>query len=145
MLRAAARVPAAGAVAARHVRVVAGAGARAYASSKDLKFGDEGRARMLEGVNKLADAVAVTLGPKGRNVLIEQAFGGPKITKDGVTVAKAVELKDRVRLDLWEKKCAYDDARSLPTSVRALSRTSPTRPTTRPVMVRMNAWSLHAC
>lgn len=64
---------------------------RAYA--KDVKFGDEARAKMLQGVDVLADAVAVTLGPKGRNVIIEQSWGSPKITKDGVTVAKAVELK----------------------------------------------------
>jgi chaperonin GroEL len=50
---------------------------------------------MLEGVNKVADAVQVTLGPKGRNVIIDQAYGAPKITKDGVTVAKAIELADR--------------------------------------------------
>ena len=61
--------------------------------AKDVKFGDEARARMLAGVDILADAVAVTLGPKGRNVIIEQSWGSPKITKDGVTVAKAVELK----------------------------------------------------
>merc|ERR1719158_1939279 len=50
---------------------------------------------MLAGANKLADAVAVTLGPRGRNVVIEQSFGAPKVTKDGVTVAKAIELKDK--------------------------------------------------
>ena len=61
--------------------------------AKDVKFGDEARAKMLAGVDILADAVAVTLGPKGRNVIIEQSWGSPKITKDGVTVAKAVELK----------------------------------------------------
>ena len=49
---------------------------------------------MLEGVNRLSKAVSVTLGPKGRNVVIEQTFGAPKITKDGVTVAKAIEFKD---------------------------------------------------
>jgi chaperonin GroEL len=64
---------------------------RSYA--KDVKFGDEARAKMLQGVDVLADAVAVTLGPKGRNVIIEQSWGSPKITKDGVTVAKAMELK----------------------------------------------------
>lgn len=64
---------------------------RTYA--KDVKFGDSARAKMLQGVDVLADAVAVTLGPKGRNVIIEQSWGSPKITKDGVTVAKAVELK----------------------------------------------------
>jgi chaperonin GroEL len=61
--------------------------------AKDVKFGDDARAKMLQGVDVLADAVAVTLGPKGRNVIIEQSWGSPKITKDGVTVAKAVELK----------------------------------------------------
>ncbi|CAK0853117.1 unnamed protein product [Prorocentrum cordatum] len=51
---------------------------------------------MLAGANRLADAVAVTLGPKGRNVVIEQSFGAPKVTKDGVTVAKAIEFRDKV-------------------------------------------------
>ncbi|KAK7679695.1 chaperonin [Cerrena zonata] len=64
-------------------------------SHKELKFGVEGRAALLKGVNTLADAVSVTLGPKGRNVLIEQAFGSPKITKDGVTVAKSINLEDK--------------------------------------------------
>ena len=59
------------------------------------RFGAEVRAEMLKGVNVLADAVAVTMGPKGRNVVIESSWGSPKITKDGVTVAKAVELKDK--------------------------------------------------
>ncbi|CDW59388.1 chaperonin protein heat shock protein60 [Trichuris trichiura] len=67
---------------------------RAYAA-KDLRFGAEARASMLTGVDLLADAVAVTMGPKGRNVIIEQSWGSPKITKDGVTVAKAVELKEK--------------------------------------------------
>ncbi|KAH3668565.1 hypothetical protein OGAPHI_002319 [Ogataea philodendri] len=67
---------------------------RTYAH-KELKFGVEGRAALLKGVETLADAVAVTLGPKGRNVLIEQPFGAPKITKDGVTVAKSVALEDK--------------------------------------------------
>ncbi|KAI5962357.1 HSP60 [Candida pseudojiufengensis] len=66
-----------------------------HASSKELKFGVEGRAALLKGVNTLADAVSVTLGPKGRNVLIEQQFGSPKITKDGVTVAKSITLEDK--------------------------------------------------
>merc|ERR1712112_294895 len=63
--------------------------------AKDVRFGGEARADMLKGVNVLADAVAVTMGPKGRNVVIESSWGGPKITKDGVTVAKAVELQDK--------------------------------------------------
>lgn len=66
---------------------------RQYA--KDVKFGPEVRALMLQGVDILADAVAVTMGPKGRNVILEQSWGSPKITKDGVTVAKGIELKDK--------------------------------------------------
>lgn len=62
---------------------------------KELRFGVEGRAALLKGVNTLADAVSVTLGPKGRNVLIEQQFGSPKITKDGVTVARSITLEDK--------------------------------------------------
>merc|ERR1719253_1223777 len=69
--------------------------ARGMASGKDLTFGNDARAAMLMGVDKLADAVQVTLGPKGRNVVIEQSFGAPKITKDGVTVAKAIEFADK--------------------------------------------------
>lgn len=65
------------------------------ASGKDVKFGIEGRALMLQGVDLLADAVQVTLGPKGRNVILDQSFGPPKITKDGVTVAKHIEFKCR--------------------------------------------------
>lgn len=59
-------------------------------ASKDLSFSDDCRNLMLRGCDKLADAVQVTLGPKGRNVVIEQSFGAPKITKDGVTVAKSI-------------------------------------------------------
>lgn len=62
---------------------------------KDIKFAGEARQRMLEGVEILADAVGVTLGPKGRNVVIDASYGAPKITKDGVTVAKEIELKDK--------------------------------------------------
>ena len=66
----------------------------ASGSHKEIKFGDDGRAAMARGVNILAKAVSATLGPKGRNVIIEQSFGTPKITKDGVTVAKAISLAD---------------------------------------------------
>ena len=62
---------------------------------KDVKFGSDARSRMLEGVDILANAVKVTLGPKGRNVVLEKSFGAPRITKDGVTVAKDIELKDK--------------------------------------------------
>jgi chaperonin GroEL len=63
--------------------------------AKQLLFEDNARSRMLRGVNKLADAVAVTMGPTGRNVIIDKSFGGPTVTKDGVTVAKEIELDDR--------------------------------------------------
>ena len=64
-------------------------------AAKDVKFSTDARDRMLKGVNILADAVKVTLGPKGRNVVIEKSFGAPRITKDGVTVAKEIELTDK--------------------------------------------------
>jgi chaperonin GroEL len=63
-------------------------------SAKDVKFGDDARGRMLEGVNTLANAVKITLGPKGRNVVLDKSFGAPTVTKDGVSVAKEIELKD---------------------------------------------------
>ena len=64
-------------------------------AAKDVRFGREARERILRGVDTIADAVKVTLGPKGRNVVIEKSFGAPRITKDGVTVAKEIELKDK--------------------------------------------------
>ena len=64
-------------------------------AAKDVFFGDKARAGMLEGVNILADAVKATLGPKGRNVILEKSFGAPTVTKDGVSVAKEIELKDK--------------------------------------------------
>ena len=64
-------------------------------AAKDVQFGNEVRQKMVNGVNTLANAVRVTLGPKGRNVVLDRSFGGPHITKDGVTVAKAIELKDK--------------------------------------------------
>ena len=63
-------------------------------AAKDVRFSTDARDKMLRGVEILADAVKVTLGPKGRNVVLEKKFGGPNITKDGVTVAKEIELKD---------------------------------------------------
>ncbi|KAM3315899.1 hypothetical protein ACQJBY_034182 [Aegilops geniculata] len=69
---------------------------RNYAA-KDIRFGVEARAMMLKGVEDLADAVKLTMGPKGRTVIIEQSFGAPKVTKDGVTVAKSIEFSDRVK------------------------------------------------
>src|SRR3546814_5541264 len=64
-------------------------------AAKEVKFASDARDRMLRGVDTLANAVKVTLGPKGRNVVIEKSFGAPRITKDGVTVAKEIELKDK--------------------------------------------------
>ncbi|MGD8909198.1 MAG: TCP-1/cpn60 chaperonin family protein, partial [Chromatiales bacterium] len=65
-------------------------------SAKEVKFGDDARHRMMKGVNTLANAVKVTLGPKGRNVVLEKSFGAPTVTKDGVSVAKEIELTDKL-------------------------------------------------
>ena len=64
-------------------------------AAKDVRFSTDALARLLRGVDILADAVKVTLGPKGRNVVIDKSFGAPRITKDGVTVAKEIELGDK--------------------------------------------------
>src|SRR5512139_4071856 len=64
-------------------------------TAKIVKFGEDARSRILKGVSMLADAVTVTLGPKGRNVVIEKSWGAPTVTKDGVTVAKEVQLDDK--------------------------------------------------
>ncbi len=62
--------------------------------AKEIKFGEDARKKMLEGVNTLANTVKVTLGPKGRNVVLDKSFGAPLITNDGVTIAKEIELED---------------------------------------------------
>jgi chaperonin GroEL len=64
-------------------------------SAKIISFGEEARKKMLNGVNVLANAVKVTLGPRGRNVVLDKSFGSPTITKDGVTVAKEIEISDK--------------------------------------------------
>src|SRR5476651_2450073 len=64
-------------------------------AAKDIKFREDARQKILKGVRTLADAVKVTLGPKGRNVIIDKSYGAPHITKDGVTVAKEIELEDK--------------------------------------------------
>src|SRR5579859_5354731 len=64
-------------------------------AAKEIRFGDDARQRMFRGVNILANAVKATLGPKGRNVVLEKSFGAPTITKDGVSVAKEIELADK--------------------------------------------------
>ena len=63
--------------------------------AKEIKYGAEARRALEEGVNKLADTVRVTIGPKGRNVVLDKSFGAPLITNDGVTIAKEIELEDR--------------------------------------------------
>ena len=79
---------------------VSGAGGMA---AKEVLFSNNARAKMLRGVDMLAKAVKATLGPKGRNVLIEKSFGAPRTSKDGVTVAKEIELSDRLRT--WAPRC----------------------------------------
>src|SRR5207344_149420 len=64
-------------------------------AAKDVRFGGDARQRMMRGVDVLSEAVKVTLGPKGRNVILDKSYGAPRITKDGVTVAKEVELTDK--------------------------------------------------
>jgi chaperonin GroEL len=64
-------------------------------AAKEIAFSDSARSSILRGVNTLADAVRVTLGPRGRNVVLEKSFGGPTITKDGVTVAKEIEIENK--------------------------------------------------
>ena len=64
-------------------------------AAKEIRFGEDARAKMVRGVNVLANAVKATLGPKGRNVVLEKSYGAPTITKDGVSVAKEIELADK--------------------------------------------------
>ena len=78
-------------------------------AAKQIVYGENARQAILRGVNQLADAVKVTLGPKGRNVVLEKKFGGPTITKDGVTVAKEIELKDP---DVYKRQPSARAARS---------------------------------
>src|SRR6185369_8111247 len=64
-------------------------------AAKDVRFGDDARQRMMRGVDILAQAVKITLGPKGRNVILDKSYGAPRITKDGVTVAREIEFSDK--------------------------------------------------
>ena len=64
-------------------------------AAKEVKFNNDARNKMLKGINTLSDSVRVTLGPKGRNVVLDKSFGAPRITKDGVAVAKEIELEDK--------------------------------------------------
>ncbi len=72
-------------------------------AAKEIRFGEDSRAKMLRGVNILANAVKATLGPKGRNVVLEKSYGAPTITKDGVSVAKEIELAESSRT--WARRC----------------------------------------
>lgn len=69
--------------------------------AKEIKYGSEARTALEKGVNQLADTVKVTLGPKGRNVVLDKSFGAPLITNDGVTIAKEIELEDG--FEIWER------------------------------------------
>ena len=71
-------------------------------SAKEVQFSDSARSKMLKGVDVLANAVKVTLGPKGRNVVLDKSFGAPNVTKDGVSVAKEIELADK--FENWARK-----------------------------------------
>ena len=82
--------------------------------AKIIKFDTEARSKMLTGVNTLANAVKVTLGPKGRNVVIDKQFGGPSITKDGVTVAKEIELEDTLENKLESMNMLQEGTSPLP-------------------------------
>lgn len=68
--------------------------------SKEILYGGEARSKMEAGINKLANTVKVTLGPKGRNVVLERSYGAPLITNDGVTIAREIELEDKLKI--WE-------------------------------------------
>ena len=75
--------------------------------AKEVKFSDAARQGMLAGVNVLADAVKVTLGPKGRNVILDKSFGAPTVTKDGVSVAKEIELQDKFENISFKERFEY--------------------------------------
>ena len=81
-------------------------------AAKEIRFSEDARARMLRGVNVLANAVKATLGPKGRNVVLDKSFGAPTITKDGVSVAKEIELADKFDL-LGDGHAVLGDRRRL--------------------------------
>jgi len=105
-------------------------------SAKELKYGGKAREAMLNGVNILANAVKVTLGPKGRNVLIEKSFGAPVITKDGVTVAKEIEVKDKF------ENMGAQMVKELPPRLPTLPVTAPLQPPSwpRPFTVKAPSW-----
>ena len=86
--------------------------------AKQIIYGEEARKALLGGINKLADTVKITLGPKGRNVVLDKKFGAPLITNDGVTIAKEVELEDPFE-DMGSEMCIRDSCLHRHSSVRA--------------------------
>jgi len=86
-------------------------------AAKEVRFSTDARERMLRGVDILANAVRITLGPKGRNVILEKSYGAPRSTKDGVTVAKEIELEDKFEKDIIDPakivRIALQDAASI--------------------------------
>jgi len=104
-------------------------------AAKEVRFSSDAREKMLRGVDTLANAVKVTLGPKGRNVVIEKSFGAPRITKDGVTVAKEIELEDK-----------FENMRSRSRSARIVSTMQCMRPArrSRRAFCRAVAWRCYA-
>ena len=93
-------------------------------SAKEVKFGVDARDKMLRGVEILANAVKVTLGPKGRNVVLDKSYGAPRITKDGVTVAKEIELADKFENMAQDRAGAQHSAARLAMPGGALSRSA---------------------
>jgi chaperonin GroEL (HSP60 family) len=92
-------------------------------AAKQVIFGDDARAKIVNGVNILANAVKVTLGPKGRNVVLERSFGAPTVTKDGVSVAKEIELKDK--LENMGAQLVKEVASKLPTTLVTVQQQQP--------------------
>src|SRR5258706_368919 len=88
--------------------------------AKQIIYGEESRQAILRGVNQLANAVKVTLGPKGRNVVLDKKFGSPTITKDGVTVAKEIELKDPMEKVGKDGVITVEEAKSMETSLEVV-------------------------
>ena len=82
-------------------------------AAKQVTFAADNREKLLRGVNAMANAVKVTLGPKGRNVLIEKSFGAPLVTKDGVTVAKEIELEDKLVLQPHQASATHETRRAM--------------------------------
>ena len=108
-------------------------------AAKDVKFSTDARDKMLRGVEILANAVKVTLGPKGRNVVLDKSFGAPRITKDGVTVAKEIELEDKFE-NMGAQMVREVASKSSPSVPAAVTRAaSSSRSTSRPATASCSA------